>query len=259
DGTCAGPGCFDTTQNGDETDVDCGGGSCPGCPAGGGCDGPTDCDSGSCTGGLCDAPTCDDGIQNGTETDVDCGGGDCAPCAEGSACEAGTDCETNFCAEGVCSLPSCTADGVTYTLSADLVERFNVFGFTDGAMFQDAAATVPVTLDGQDVWVLQDQGGGVDLVAPSADQRPTFLAVGPSGRPALDFSNADDDSLERAGTAPAGEPFRLFIVLASTGGGSNASAFSVGPAGGGAYAGVTGSWQISRDSATDFMAFRVGG
>ena len=52
------PTCNDGVQNGDETDVDCGGSSCPACP------------------------TCSDGIQNGDETGVDCGGS-CAPCNGG--------------------------------------------------------------------------------------------------------------------------------------------------------------------------------
>ncbi len=53
------PTCTDGTQNGDETGVDCGGATCPACPA---------------------EPTCNDGIQNGDETGVDCGGSTCAAC-----------------------------------------------------------------------------------------------------------------------------------------------------------------------------------
>jgi hypothetical protein len=49
--------CNDGIQNGDETDIDCGG-SCDPCP------------------------TCDDGIQNGDETGVDCGGS-CDACFTG--------------------------------------------------------------------------------------------------------------------------------------------------------------------------------
>ncbi|MEW7277003.1 GEVED domain-containing protein [Aquimarina sp. 2201CG1-2-11] len=47
--------CNDGEQNGDETDIDCGGTSCEICP------------------------TCDDGIKNGNEDKIDCGGA-CAPC-----------------------------------------------------------------------------------------------------------------------------------------------------------------------------------
>ena len=82
-GTTA-PTCTDGIQNGQETDVDCGGPDCPACPT---CtDGilngqETDVD---CGGPDCPAcPTCTDEIQNGQETGVDCGGPDCAPCNTG--------------------------------------------------------------------------------------------------------------------------------------------------------------------------------
>ncbi len=54
------PTCTDGVQNGNETDIDCGGPDCPACP------------------------TCNDGVQNGNETGVDCGGPDCAPCGGGN-------------------------------------------------------------------------------------------------------------------------------------------------------------------------------
>jgi hypothetical protein len=78
-----GPTCTDGIQNGNETDVDCGGPDCPACPT---CNdgiqngGETDVD---CGGPDCPAcPTCSDGIQNGDETGVDCGGS-CPPCGGG--------------------------------------------------------------------------------------------------------------------------------------------------------------------------------
>lgn len=81
------PTCDDGIQNGNETDVDCGGPDCPACPT---------CDDGiqngnetgvDCGGPDCPAcPTCFDGIQNGNETGVDCGGPDCIPCSTGGPC-----------------------------------------------------------------------------------------------------------------------------------------------------------------------------
>ncbi len=54
---CVGcPTCSDGIQNGNETEVDCGGPDCQACP------------------------TCNDGIQNGDEVGVDCGGPDCSAC-----------------------------------------------------------------------------------------------------------------------------------------------------------------------------------
>ncbi|PHI21304.1 hypothetical protein CEQ90_02580 [Lewinellaceae bacterium SD302] len=79
--TSCSPTCNDGIQNGNETDVDCGGTDCAACPT---------CDDGvqngdesgvDCGGPDCAAcPTCFDGIQNGGETGVDCGGPDCAAC-----------------------------------------------------------------------------------------------------------------------------------------------------------------------------------
>ncbi|MFT5263690.1 MAG: hypothetical protein ACI8YQ_002434, partial [Polaribacter sp.] len=85
DGSCV--TCSDGLQNGDETDVDCGGSLCDACLIPG-CTNPdahnynleATVDDGSCE-------TCTDGVQNGDETDVDCGGSLCIPC--GGTC-AGT-------------------------------------------------------------------------------------------------------------------------------------------------------------------------
>jgi uncharacterized repeat protein (TIGR01451 family) len=73
--------CLNGIQDGDETDVDCGGTFCPACPS---------CSDGimngmetgvDCGGPDCPAcPTCEDGIMNGLETGVDCGGPVCPAC-----------------------------------------------------------------------------------------------------------------------------------------------------------------------------------
>jgi hypothetical protein len=106
--TCAPASCGDGVDNGQETDVDCGGSLCPGCPVGDGCMVGADCLGGSCVGGTC-AATCTDGLLNQGESDVDCGG-PCADCTFGQDCNAGTDCDTGTCTGGTCS---CAAnDGV---------------------------------------------------------------------------------------------------------------------------------------------------
>jgi hypothetical protein len=51
-----GPTCTDLTRNGAETDVDCGGGTCPRCVNGLACGAPGDCVSNSCVGNVCTAP-----------------------------------------------------------------------------------------------------------------------------------------------------------------------------------------------------------
>lgn len=48
-----GPNCGDEVQNGDETDVDCGGGTCIPCLVGDSCDFDEDCFDGPCVGSVC--------------------------------------------------------------------------------------------------------------------------------------------------------------------------------------------------------------
>ena len=98
------PTCADAVRNGDETDVDCGGGACAACADGAPCSGPTDCQSSVCAAGVCQPSVCADGVQNGTETDVDCGGG-CVPCENGSSCLSDTDCVSGLCANRTCTEP----------------------------------------------------------------------------------------------------------------------------------------------------------
>jgi hypothetical protein len=105
------PTCSDGVQNGDESDVDCGGMDCAVCTAGDTCRTDTDCQSDVCTGGTCDAPTCFDGAQNGQETDVDCGGPDCGSCPSGATCSEDTDCQSSVCDGGTCQTSSCS-DGI---------------------------------------------------------------------------------------------------------------------------------------------------
>ncbi len=60
---CQAPGCADGVKNGNETDIDCGGGTCATCDDGDACAVPGDCDSGVCNGSSQCAPvTCGDGL-----------------------------------------------------------------------------------------------------------------------------------------------------------------------------------------------------
>jgi hypothetical protein len=145
-GTCAQnvckqpiPQCNDGLKNGNETDVDCGGGTCAKCSDGKLCLQASDCQSGQCSGNRCTQPgggncgaigqpccannmcpfsgicggnntcqvqggnSCNDGLKNGNETDVDCGGGACPQCANGRACSVVQDCASGFCASGFCA------------------------------------------------------------------------------------------------------------------------------------------------------------
>ena len=108
DGGMAGPNCGDNLQNGQESDVDCGGSQCGQCADGKRCKINGDCQANSCIGGLCGKPmqaSCQDGAKNGGETDTDCGGLDCPQCAEGLRCVNNSDCQTGRCAGGRCAPP----------------------------------------------------------------------------------------------------------------------------------------------------------
>gem|GEM_PF-5366994 len=97
--------CANMVQDGDESDVDCGGG-CFGCQRGMGCAEHSDCLDGVCTEFMCAEPTCEDGVKNGAETDIDCGT-TCSPCGDGLACMNGGDCASAVCTNQRCAAPDC--------------------------------------------------------------------------------------------------------------------------------------------------------
>lgn len=99
--------CTDGTKNGAESDVDCGGGTCPRCQGGQICTSPNDCHTALCTGGTCQScsgpsdcgldsngDTCfcrDNAAKPGERmcTRKTCNlfvGGTCADCAAGEQC-----------------------------------------------------------------------------------------------------------------------------------------------------------------------------
>jgi hypothetical protein len=110
--TCLPASCGDMVQNGDETDVDCGGTTCPACADHLHCLVDMDCQSKVCDPALkkCTPPTCTDTVKNGGETDVDCGGPVCPKCGPEKSCAKDSDCVGNACVGSVC-VPTCT-DGV---------------------------------------------------------------------------------------------------------------------------------------------------
>lgn len=119
------PGCFNGTQDGDETFTDCGG-SCAAfglrCPLGSACLANGDCVTNSCDlnmcgpGGAVPPPPCFDGVRNGNETGTDCGGSCAQKCATGVGCVGNSDCLSSECFMNICQAgsavpPSCS-DGV---------------------------------------------------------------------------------------------------------------------------------------------------
>src|SRR3954463_6603158 len=88
----------------DESDVDCGGGTCSPCSAGEKCRNARDCADGNCNpAGRCMpiGSSCFDNVKDGPEPDTDCGGG-CAKCGTGRACAMASDCEGGSCVGGTC-------------------------------------------------------------------------------------------------------------------------------------------------------------
>ncbi|HEX2685585.1 MAG TPA: VCBS repeat-containing protein [Kofleriaceae bacterium] len=94
------PQCNDQIRNGDETDVDCGGGTCGLCNLGDSCRKDSDCDEGTCVGGTCTPLPCANGKLDPGETDVDCGGDTCRRCSGGRQCLVGSDCASGDCVAG---------------------------------------------------------------------------------------------------------------------------------------------------------------
>jgi N-acetylneuraminic acid mutarotase len=96
---CVSNQCADNRQDGNETDVDCGGGTCSACSLGLKCIVDTDCSSNACNAStnLCVSNQCSDNRQDGAETDIDCGGGTCSACSLNQKCIVDSDCASNAC------------------------------------------------------------------------------------------------------------------------------------------------------------------
>ena len=99
-------GCADSTKNGTETDVDCGG-MCPRCESGKHCLNGADCVTAACVNGTCATASCSNGVQDSSETDMDCGGPGCDACANGLHCRAGSDCMEGSCIATICQASTC--------------------------------------------------------------------------------------------------------------------------------------------------------
>jgi Cys-rich repeat protein len=102
---CLPSACRNGVRDGNETDVDCGGGVCDSCAVGQQCLSTLDCGTGACdvVSHLCVADHCADHAQDGDETDVDCGGASpaCARCATNQRCNSASDCWDGHACVGV--------------------------------------------------------------------------------------------------------------------------------------------------------------
>jgi hypothetical protein len=105
--------CRNQVKSEGETDVDCGGVSCPKCEDWKSCNSNCDCISGVCSNRECrPLSSCEDDIKNQDETDVDCGGNNCPRCKDSKTCKKSCDCVTGVCENNKCGRSNglCFAD-----------------------------------------------------------------------------------------------------------------------------------------------------
>ncbi|CAF1517494.1 unnamed protein product [Adineta ricciae] len=109
----AGSHCVDRLQNQDESDIDCGGETCPKCENGSACDGDRDCLTNTCRKKKCvPFESCADNIKNQDETDIDCGGLKCPACTDLKMCKEHRDCNSALCERKRCSIVESCEDHV---------------------------------------------------------------------------------------------------------------------------------------------------
>lgn len=109
--------CTNGVQDGEETDVDCGGSTCPGCADGLACNDFSDCQSQYCSGSVCAA--CSGDGDCAPLADSYCDAGSCvAKKMDGAACGGPNECLGGNCVDGVCCDTACV--GVCQACSAAL-------------------------------------------------------------------------------------------------------------------------------------------
>lgn len=107
---CATPECLNGVLDDGETDVDCGGPTCPKCPVDDLCMVGSDCITNYCDGGICDE--CNPGDCEANSWCDPTGALDtCVPdLMQGQPCVADAQCPGNLCVDGFCCNSECEAD-----------------------------------------------------------------------------------------------------------------------------------------------------
>ncbi|MCE7892594.1 MAG: hypothetical protein DYH12_23295, partial [Sorangiineae bacterium PRO1] len=221
--TCAAPTCVDGVKNGGETDLNCGGGSCPECEDGKQCLAAGDCTSGVCTGNVCQVPKCDDTVKNGSETDQDCGSA-CPKCADTKVCAAATDCQSGVCLGNKCQAPTC----------ADAVQNGTETGVDCGGSCSKGCAI------GADCTVGADCSSGLCAsqkcvrwakdFATSNWETAVGFAMSGSGRTAISGYHSGPDLDFGTGKLNAGSDSNAFVAVHDSAG-SPVWARTIGPSG----------------------------
>jgi hypothetical protein len=228
---CAGAAsCDDLAQNGEETDVDCGGPVCPACAATLACLLPRDCLSGSCVANVCSAPAgCNDGSQNGDETDVDCGGS-CSPCINGRHCVSNGDCQSSYCLSLVCADPPPKArlrfNEVNAHISGgcDLIElRVTQAGTLSGYSIKERTKTIltfgDLTVNTNDYIIVHAMGSGCN--ASASPNESSAKAEAPRSTHAQNYDTAYDwyatSSYSSSASTGLTDTDNVFTLLDDTG------------------------------------------
>jgi len=155
------PLCYDDIANGEESDIDCGGGECTPCIIGRECGADADCENSNCVGGTCTPLPCENGELDGDETAIDCGGS-CRPCSGGKACEVDADCFSS-CAGGTCSALSSVAFAEAVVYPAGFKPYILLSGDLDN---DDVLDLVSVNETENSLSVFLGQGDGTFTVEP---------------------------------------------------------------------------------------------
>jgi len=171
--------CRDGIQNGEETDVDCGGSTCPACANGETCALPDDCTSGFCDhdgggggagggagGGGGGRP--DSGVCSPCETEGDCQPGqfcDAGSCVagldNGEVCAAANQCVSGFCVDGVCCDTACAGGDTSDCQACDVTGLVGTCSPETAATpcgdQGDTSCTNPDSCDGAGICVENDE------------------------------------------------------------------------------------------------------
>lgn len=108
-GTCIGAQCDDDTQNGQETDTDCGGPACAPCANTAQCAVAEDCVSGFCDGTTCEACVGSGDCESSQFCDASLNGGTCVvDKPAGQACGDPAECDSGSCVDAICCEAACT-------------------------------------------------------------------------------------------------------------------------------------------------------
>ncbi len=220
---CAAATCTDGIKNGKETDLNCGGGSCPTCDDGKQCKVAADCTSSVCTTSTCQAPKCDDKVKNGAETDEDCGG-PCPKCADTKACAVPGDCTSGVCTGNKCQAPSCT-DGV---LNGNETALDCGGSCAKGCAIGAACAVASDCSSG--LCASQKCERWAKSFATSNWETAVGFAMGASGRTAISGYHAGPDLDFGAGKLDAGTDYNAFVAVHDAAG-ALVWARSIGPSG----------------------------